>query len=248
MVIEDWTLQVISKEPIDSWEEAARVLRGLLDAVGSAVAREYGASPSWSNEDMGAEAWQDLDRITANVLDLRHRDEEGRLWEELGSSGIVQGYLPGHGRALVNLRYTLRSNRNSAQCHIEFWAAGRDAVARPLDRHPPEWLVYLACSVGAAVRADQVRVYTRSLSRALRTADPKAWFSLGAVSLAPSGLDTSGLPASLTAYDCPMGYPQGTVVVADLRRVVDDPASLVGDLLVLDDALARAATQRNATR
>ncbi|MFC7621251.1 hypothetical protein [Microlunatus sp. GCM10028923] len=254
---EDWKLQVLSHERVLDWTASARQLKAFMDALSDLVeAGPYGEKLSWkSYEEMDVDLWPDLGRVEQELLAMRDTNDDGTLAGPNPDSRIVvQAYLDrgtetdySEAGQLINLRAVLGHDPqfSSIGCQATFSARRPDQPAQLLSDHDPAWLVELLCTAAASVNADQARIDTRSVFRALRARVDLAPLGLGILSLAPYGIDLDPLPTSLTAYPCPTGYPDGQVIVADLERAATDPESLVDDLLILNDAIETAAAQHH---
>jgi hypothetical protein len=156
-----------------------------------------------------------------------------------GASGTVQGYRDDAPEPMVNAMWHAGSDDDWPFNGVITFYVGDPAagVTLPLPDHPIDWLVRLVSAASAAVAADQARIETVPLADELM--DARFDSVVGALTLAPHGIDLDVLPASVSVRPCPVGYPDGAVLVADLQQVTTDPAALVDDLLVLDDALRR---------
>jgi len=245
-VAEDWKLQVVSRQEIESWELAARRLRAVLDVISSRIEEWSGIGLLWRTDDLDTDGWRDIGRLTEYVIGRRITDDDGSIMKSFGAGGVVQGYLNtahtiGPGTWAVNVLWDLRSKDIGLDCRIDFSAA--DGSIGSFDSYSPEWHASLMCAADATAHASKARANTIALGRALRkhpmNTEPR--YYVGAVSFAPDGLASGTLPSSLTAFDCQPGASAAMVVVADPKVVVSDPASLVPDLLVLGAMIVPAS-------
>jgi len=233
---QDWTLNLASRQAVEVWHGEARRLRGLLDVVSECVTAEYQAPLVWRDEDLSVEQWRDLDEIVAEMERQQLRDDFGKIMKGGGATGVVQGYRNDLPREMTNVLWTAGSDEWPFSAAADFYTKDlAGGHARPFADHSVDWLVRLLSASAAAVSAEEGRIYTGPLIDAL--IDERMEAAVGALTLAPHGIDPAALPASITAYPCPVGYPDGQILVADLERVTNDPASLVNDLLAIDDAL-----------
>ncbi|GAB3753288.1 hypothetical protein [Microlunatus parietis] len=241
---------MLSTQRVDNWAQSAEQLKAFMDALSATVsAGPYGLPLAWkSYQEMDVELWHDLSAIERELVDMRNTNDDGTLaGANPDSHVVVQAYLDrgsdtdfSDSGQLLNLRATLGHDAEfpSIDGKAEFYVGERKQPALPLQGHDPGWLVQLISTAAASVSADRARIITDSLHDAI--ADRRILpLGLGVLSLAPHGIDLD-LPASLTAYPCPTGYPDGQVIVADLDRAATDPESLVDDLLLLNEALEAA--------
>lgn len=257
MKSEDWTLQVLSHEPMNGWARSAEQLKAFLDALSEAIAAgPYGVPVVWkSYQEMDVDRWRDVGAIEHHLLTRRDSNDDGTLTGVPQSSTVVQAYLDhgadtdfSDGADLLNLRAALghEPRFGSISCQAEFFARKPEPPAKPLHDHDPRWLADLLGTTAASVNADDARIYTIGVDDALAERVDLPPLGLGILSLAPYGIDLDPLPASLTAYPCPTGYPDGQVIVADLDRAATDPEPLVDDLLILNEALEAASHANSA--
>src|SRR6266545_1458297 len=232
-----WRLHVASRERVGVWHGEARRLRAVLDAISACVGEEYGAPLDWRNESMSADQWSSLDEIAAELERERLRDDEGEVMQGGGSTNVIQGYRDAAPKAMTNALASVGADDDwPFVCNTTFYTRETEqGGARLLHEHPVDWLVRLLCEAADPVRADQARITTTSLQGELL--DARETTNVGALTLAPHGINTAAMPARVQAHPCPVGYPDGVVLVADLQRVANDPASLVDDLLAVDDLL-----------
>lgn len=238
-----WTMVVSSKQVIDGgWAGEAQRLRSFLDVVSTCLETEYHESVAWGNDVLSVEQWNDLNKLTAEIERQRLRNDDGSLFTG-GSSGSV--VVARRGEALESMANNLWNvggdgewQFNSAITFYDYdFKAGE---AKPLLEHPTAWLVHLISAASASVGAVEGRIDTDELMDEML--EVREVFDVGGLTLAPNGIGDAKLPASITAYPCPVGYPNGLVLVADMDRLVNDPASLVDDLLAVNDILKTVRT------
>jgi len=244
-VIENWRLLVINDRDNDGWGEPAQKFVAFLTALSSAVAEVYGTGLIWHGPDMPDGGWLDPQRIERGFAEDKTRDEAGKALAYIPSWVVVQGFLDrgehtdfSEDKWLVNVSGTAGGEPVDGTISVNAQFYVRKS-ARQLIDHDPDWLVSLLCRVAAAVSATRGRITTDGFLDAEVDADvvtPEG-IGTGALSLAPHGVSLDPWPASLTAYPCPVGYPDGQVIVADLARFATDPASLIPDLATLTVAL-----------
>jgi hypothetical protein len=232
-----WKLNVVSAEPLSSWAAAAQRLRDVLRALSHQVSAAYGAPVTWLSQGLDAAGWADVDRIAAEMERLITTTEQGTPWPELGARGVVSGYLDG--RTLIILNWHARHSEKPTQCIADFRTAAHDGVAKPLAEHDPEWLADLLLdTANAMVRISEGYISTRAWSRAHSARQVNAGYTVGAVTYAPGPVDADALPASLrVARQTEAGT---AIVVKDLQRFASDPASLLDDLLALEEQIGTA--------
>jgi hypothetical protein len=202
------------------------------------MSTEYSEPLIWRSATMTAEQWQDLDAITAEILDGQIRDEtpEQNLMAGAGATGLVQGYRGQLPNMAVASTWSVGSERSPFNNILNFNDREPDkGNARRLNEHEPAWLVRLLCEAAAAVGADQAKIKDGMLDDEVADVREEASWHVGALTLFPEGIGDAELPESITAYPCPSGYPDGVVLVADLDKVIDEPESLVPDLLRVHD-------------
>lgn len=235
-----WKLNVASPQPLDGWYGEAQRLQNVLDTVSRQVEIEYGFVLLWRNEDLTTERWQDTDTLATYLKNEELRDDFGKLMVGAGSNCVVQGYRQENTDASTNALVTAGTKGEwTFVCTVTFYAGDTACgMFRTLPGHRPEWLVRLLCEVAHAAHATIARIRISSLSKPLRRARPG--YNVGVLTLAPHGVDVTALPVSITAHPCPVGYPDGLVLAADLDLLAADPAALVDDLLVVDDLLRQA--------
>ncbi len=238
-----WVVSVASTEPSAGWREYAVRLRGVLDTVAERITELYRAPLEWHDGDLTIARWRDTDEIAAEILRRRNRDHGG-LWEELGATGVVAGQLRGADRPIVDLLWSAGGDdrkRLKFTVTVTFdTAEPQRGQARPLAEHPVGWLVLLLSSVAASAGATQATLNCPPLGDALmdeRWPPP----AVDALTLVPHGVDTRLLPPMLRAYPCPVGYPDGVVVAADLVRATEEPRWLVPDMMALDELIGGTA-------
>jgi hypothetical protein len=227
-----------SRQPAELWRGEVRRLRRLLDVMSDAVQEQYGGPLTWRSEDLSAEQWRDPGQVAAKMERKQLRDDFGKVMTGGGARGVVQGYRDDLAESMTSAMWKVGAvdGRYPFQCNNKFWAGDLDkGYALGLYEHPVDWLVRLLCTSAVAISGDSGRIYTTQLLDAIIDERPEA--NVGALTLVPNSIDPATLPASITAYPCPVGYPDGVVLVADPERVVNDPESLVGDLLAVDDTL-----------
>lgn len=243
-----WGFSTGSAVPSSSLRAYAVRLRTVLDTVSARIAEQYGAPLEWHGEDMNVDQWRDIDQIEEELTRQITRDDAGRLWEELGTRGVVLGRLPGATEHMMGVHWHAGSRESSTvPSRFGVWATvytkkpelgdGRLFVEHPLD-----WLILLLCDVARSAQATTANLNYDPVTDAIveffmeqdSNADsPEA----DALTLVPDGIDPALLPPSLTAYPCPIGYPNGTVVAVDLQQATDNPESLVPDLISLGKLL-----------
>jgi hypothetical protein len=246
-VSERWILNLASRQPVELWHGEARRLRATLNAISGCVEREYATPLIWRSETLSAEQWSDLDEIAAKMVREQLRDDNDTIMHGGGASSVVQGYRDDLPKPMTNALWTAGSDEWPFVCNIDFYAATPDSgEGKPLSEHPATWLVELLCTAAVAAHASHAQIHARTLLRLLMRAREDN--DVGVLTLAPHGIDTTALPHSITAHPCPSGFPDGMVLMPDLDRVARDPASLVADLLAVDDAIKRRATEPGRTR
>ncbi|WP_283137801.1 hypothetical protein [Rhizohabitans arisaemae] len=241
MALDEWTLSTGSQVPAERWHGEARRLRNLMDVIDAHVTEAYEAPVSWHSEGMTAEQWADPDAIEAEMVGNRRVDAFGKLFEAAGTSGIAQGRLNDMPKNIIHSRWTAGVlHRWSFTASFGFYTRYPVAQggARPLEEHPPVWLVSLVSDVVQAIDAPTVRIGNNLLRDELM--DVRDAVEAWTVTYLPRNVDATGLPETLTVYPCtaPAG---GHVVVADLELAAHTPERLVADLLLLDDRI-RART------
>jgi hypothetical protein len=224
-------LVVSSRYAVDGWDGEARRLRGLLDAVSSAVDAEYGVVLTWRDEDMSVDRWADPAAIAARMEQLQLTDDAGKIMRGGGATLVIQGYpAPDSTDEMVSATWTAgRDGDWPFTCALTFYA-------RPLPDHTVEWLVDLLNAASTAVQADEARIETTALARGLRKA--RKGTKIGEITMIPP-IDRAGaIPDSITLHPGPQHKPDSRVASADLRQSVANPQSLVGDLLQLADLVS----------
>jgi hypothetical protein len=231
----------VSAEPLDSWAAAASRLRDVLDAISNRVAAAYGQSMTWLSQNLDSAGWADVDRIAAEMERLIITTEQGVPWHELGADGVVSGYLDG--RSLIILDWHTRHRDTPMQCIADFKTPASDGVARPLAEHDADWLADLLLdTANAMVRVSEGHISTSAFSRGRRARKIRAGYTVGAVTYAPDRVDPDALPDTLRIV---RESPAGTaIVVKDLQRFASDPASLLDDLLALEQLIGTARAAR----
>jgi hypothetical protein len=246
-VIENWDLVVIDDRDVQGWAQPAEQFTQFLKALSRAVTESYGMGLAWHGPDLPDDDWLDPAQIERLFVEHRPRYEDGRLLTYVPSGVVVHGFLdrgPNTDFSDENqfVRVYGTAAGESDECgdgglSINAVFAARKG-AMPLNEHRMEWLIGLLCSVGAAVTATRGRITTDGYLDATVDADVTGTITVGGLTLAPRGVDLEPWPSSLTPYPCPVGYPDGQVIVADLGLLVNDPGSLIPDLLSLNAALA----------
>ncbi|GAB4001632.1 hypothetical protein GCM10029992_37680 [Glycomyces albus] len=233
----EWALVTSSDTRVENGLSGeARRLRSQLDAISERIEAEYGAPLTWRSEDMSAEQWRDLDAIGTEIEANRLRDDDGNLMPGGSAGGSVQGYLDGYPDFMASGGWSVGGDEAAFDHVLEFRAADPTrGDARPLNEHDPDFLVALLCAAAAAVDADEATIRYGKLEDTLADAREEASWYTGALTLFSTGIRDAELPDSITAYPCPVGYPDGTVLVADLDRVISDYETLVPDLLRVHD-------------
>jgi hypothetical protein len=236
VVVEDWTVQVLTTQPeahTTNWDLTARKLGGVLDVVLAAAERRQ-LGPE------GPLRWQDgfgAPRSTGPgllelVMSLRERHSDGDLVTGAASVGDLLGLSPS-GTLLVVVSWELGAQGHAGSVRLRFAA---DAVG-PLEAQSPSWLAGLLCEVSSVMEATQGQVTTRTLSRLLGRRG--ASLTVGALTLLPDGLPPDVLtPPGVTALPAPTGYPNGAVLLADLKQVAQQPEAVADALTELDRRLA----------
>lgn len=242
-----WTLVTSSWKAVDGWPAEAARLRSQLDAINACIADEYGEPLVWQSPTMTAEQWSDSQAITDEIMRVRIRDEtpEQNLMPGAGARGVVQGYRDGFAKFMIASGWGVGGDGCQFNNVLNFSdRTPSEGHARKLNEHSPEWLVNLLCSAATAVDASEATIRYGDLEDELAEASEEAASRIGALTLLPNGIDGAELPDSITAHPCPVGYPDGIVLVADLDRVVNDYEALVPDLLRIHDTY-RAQTDSN---
>lgn len=243
-MIENWDLVVIDDRDLTGWTQPAEQFTDFLKVLSAAVAESYGTGLLWHGLDMPQGDWIDPSQIERLFVKHRPRDERRQVLNYVPSGVVVQGFLDrgadtrfDHENWFVNLRGTASGEAaepglGGLSVNAEFYAA---RSARSLLDHDLDWLIRLLASTGASVSATYGRITTDGLLDAIVDADKR--ITVGGLTLAPHGVELDPWPSSLTAYPCPVGYSDGQVVVADLDLLVNDPSSVIPDLLSLNAAL-----------
>jgi len=238
-MVENWRMTIWSNDPTDRWHGEARRLRATLNAISSSVLALYGQPLTWRSETMDADGWRDMDQLAAHLDSHQLRDDVGKIMKGGGANGTVQGYLGDRLESMANMQYGAGGEPTPFHCTVTFFALEPELGARPINEHPVAWLVQLLAETAQATgdNVSLARMQTTRLPRLLTRTRPDA--DIGALTLAPSTLDTAALPASITVYPCP-GWSDRVVLVANLNQVVNDPESLVADLFAAEDAMNQA--------
>lgn len=240
-----WTLVTSSWEAVEGWSAEAARLLDQLRVVQGCVASEYGEPLVWRSDDMTAEQWRDVDAIAAEIIDGRLRDDFGNLMPGGGASGVVQGYRGVHTGFMIAGFWSVGGD--GCQINTIYNVSDHDTDegdARQLNEHSTEWLVQLLSAAAGSVNASEARIVSAALDDELADAREEAAWDVGVLTLFPRGIGDAELPESITAYPCPSGNPDAVVLVADLDRVIDDPESLVPDLLRVHDLYLEHTTPR----
>jgi hypothetical protein len=238
-MVENWRMTIWSDDPTDRWHGEARRLRGTLNAISSAVLSLYGEPLTWRSETMDADGWRDIDRVAAHLEERQLRDDVGKIMRGGGANGTVQGFLGDRLQSMTNMQYGAGGQPTPFHCTVTFHARDSARGARPINEHPVVWLVQLLAETALATgdNVSLARMETTRLPRLLTRSRPEA--DIGALTLAPATIDAAALPASITAYPCP-GMADRVVLVANLGQVVNDPESIVADLIATEDAMNQA--------
>jgi len=248
-VSDNWDLLVINDHENDGWAEPAQKFVAFLIALSDAVAESYGTGLLWHGPDMPDGDWLDPQRIERGFAEDKYRDESGKVLTYIPSWVVVQGFLDrgehtdfSEDKWLVNVSGTAGGEPVDGTINVNAQFYVRKTARRLID-HDLDWLIGMLCRVADAVSATRGRISTDGFIDAEVDADvvtPEG-IGTGALSLAPHGVNVDPWPTSLTVFPCPVGYPGGQVVVADLERFTTDPASLIPDLAMLTDALTADA-------
>jgi hypothetical protein len=231
-----WTLVTSSWHVVDGWRAEAARLRGQLDAIQDCVEAEYSEPFTWRSEQMTAEQWHDIAAIEAKMLDERLRDDFGNLMPGGSASGVVQGYRGEHSELMIAGSWSVGGDGCQINTIYNFSDYDmHEGDARKLYEHSPEWLVKLLGAAAGSVNASEARIVSGALDDELADAREEAAWHVGVLTLFPGGIGDAELPESITALPCPADYPGGVVLVADLGTAIDDPESLVPDLLRVHD-------------
>jgi hypothetical protein len=238
-MVENWSMTIWSDDPTDRWHGEARRLRATLNAISSAVLSLYGEPLTWRSETLDADGWRDVDRLAAHLEERQLRDDVGTVMKGGGANGTVQGFLGDRLQSMTNMQYGAGAQPTPFHCTVSFYARESARGARPINEHPVAWLVQLLAETSQATgdNVSLARIETTRLPRFLTRTRPHA--DIGALTLAPATVNPTALPASVTVHPCP-GWPDRVVLVADLTRVVNDPESLVADLIAAEDAMNQA--------
>lgn len=233
-----WTMVVPSKQVVEGgWAGEARRLRSFLDVVSECMRPVYREPVVWCDEDLTVEQWRDLAEVTAEIERQRLRDDEDRIVEGGRSGGAVVAYREGAAKSMIGNLWNVGGDGEWKFNAALTFRTGDPVAGRafPLGDHPVEWLVRLLSASSASVGAEESRIETNPMADEL--IDARYESIVGELTLAANGIGDAVLPDSVTAYPCPVGYPNGVVLVADLERAASDPASLVDDLLTVDDLI-----------
>lgn len=233
MVKVNWEAQLLFQKPLSSTEHVARQLRDLMDQLSEWASAIYGGGLRW--KEYGSDDWTRYDTVAdiiQRIAEDRIRDDGGRIWNDLFASGIFQGHLPDTGH-LLSLRWNTNDKSPLFQVHVEFSPLYKNSPAKSLQEHTPEELADLLHRGVKAIDADQARIFARPLTKALRTATGKTFFTLGEGSFIRNGVKLPDIPPSFKVFP----GEAGTVLIADLDRAVNDPESLVPDIVAIAEAL-----------
>jgi hypothetical protein len=231
--VSNWTLVVSSRHHVDGFLAEANRLRALLDAVSDAAKVQYGRPLTWRGQRTAAEQWADPAAIATLMESWQLADDAGKTMKGGGATGVVQGYEAGAQKAMVNAMWSAGGDGDwPFTCSLRFYGG------EPLQEYPVEWLVTLLNTASAAVLADEATIETGQLAGKLM--DARLDNRVGVLTLFPHKIDRSALPGSVTVHAGPAQQPHAIVVVADLKRSIDNPAAMVDDLLLVDDLLATA--------
>lgn len=240
---ERWILSLASRQAADGWHGEAHRLRATLDTIHAEVERGYGAPLRWRSDHLDEQAWRNPDDIAAHMLRDRLHDDEGRLMPGGGATGTVQAYLDDRTEPMASALWTAGADGDwSFVCNVDFFAEDPDSGARPLTAHSTDALVRLLRTAADAAQATHAQIHTRTILRLMMRARDDN--DVGVLTLAAHGI--TALPDSITAYPCPTAaFPDALVLAADLNRLMADPASLVDDLLTVDDAVKQSSPTSN---
>ncbi len=238
-MVENWRMTIWSEDQTDRWHGEARRLRATLNAISSAVLSLYGEPLTWRSETLDADGWRDIDRLAAHLEDHQLRDDAGKIMKGGGANGTVQGFLGDRLQSMNNMQYGAGAQPTPFHCTVTFHAREPERGARPINEHPVAWLVKLLADTAQATgdNVSLARIETPRLARILMRTRPQA--DIGALTIAPAAVENTVLPASITVHPCP-GWSDRVVLVANLNQVVNDPESLVADLIAAEDAMNQA--------
>lgn len=233
----NWNMSVIAGSGTDGDVASdARRLQLLLQSVSTCVATEYGQPLTWADPEPPFEEWCDLGTVEAAIRRNPLRDEDGTPVPGGGFSGSVQAFRTGLPIPMINMRWDIAGRERGFDIGVVFYPGDcASGEAKSLPHHPIEWLVHLVSTAGASVEASQVRIETSRLGMKIFNARPEC--IAGAVTLAPHGIGVVQLPDSISVHPCPIGYPNGQVIVTDLASAVEAPQDAVDNVLIVDDLL-----------
>lgn len=246
-------MSVNSKQALEgSWPAEAKRLRGFFDLMSQCLEAEYGEPLVWATELYTAEQWTDVDVITAHMQRRNLNASDGQPAAFDDASGVSFAHRtsesnPSLFKTVATMHWDVGGDGEwQFSSRMEFDPDDEDA--KPLQNHSVEWLVHTLSSAAAYVNAVEATIDTSALANAMMDegdnrldeyGDPPVIHVRG-INLAPHGIGDATLPASITAHRCPVGYPDGLILVPDMDRLINDPASLVDDLFTLDDILKTA--------
>ena len=233
MVKVNWEAQFIFQRPLISTEHVAQRLRDLMDQLSGWAAAVYGGGLRWKHYE--SNDWTQYDTvadIVERIAEDRIRDDKGRTWRDLFAGGVLQGHLS-ETVDLLNLRWNVNDRSPLFQVQVEFSPLSKKSPAKSLQEHTPEELADLLHRGVQAIDADRARIFARPLTKALRTATGKTFFTLGEGSFIRDGVKLPDIPPSFQVFP----GEAGTVLIADLDRAINDPESLVPDIVAIAEAL-----------
>lgn len=234
MVKVNWQAQFLFQKPLSSPEHVAQQFRDLMDQLSEWATAVYGGGLRW--KEYGSDDWTRYDTvadIVQRIAEDRIRDDAGRTWNDLFAGGIFQGHLP-DSSSLLSLRWSTDDDNDPLfQVKLEFRPLRKDSPAKSLQEHTPDELADLLHRGVKAIDADQARIFARPLTKALRTATGKTFFTLGEGSFIRDGVKLPDIPPSFQVFP----GEAGTVLIADLERAINAPESLVPEILAIAEAL-----------
>jgi hypothetical protein len=235
MVKVNWQAQFLFEEPLISTENVAQRLRDLMDGLSEWASAVYGGALRWKAEHNDADC-ETIADILRCIDEGRIRDDVGWSRSEFFASGVLYGNLPDASR-LLKLRWDIHDLSPHLQILVEFSPLSKTSPAKSLQEHTPEALAVLLHRGVQAIDAGRARIFARPLTKALRAATGKTFFTLGEGSFIRDGVKLPEIPPSFKVFP----GEAGIVLIADLERAVNDPESLVPEILVIAEALPAAS-------
>lgn len=208
------------------------------------VAAQHNQPLEWRNERLNTEQWNDPERMIAEILEQRLRTEGGTALFPGGESrSVTQGHLNGAQDAFVNSLWAVGGDHEwQFTANQDFYTdddGPSDVLARHLDDYPIEWLVNLVRQTAQCVDADEARIHTMGIFKAMKkyTVPREIRRLLGAVTFAPHGITDTALPDSVSLHPGIDTKPDSVILTVDLDTAVNNPATIIDDLLAVHAAM-----------